>query len=94
MAARYEIYLGGSELANGYHELTDAAEQAMRFENDNRRRRARGQCELPVDAALLAALQRGLPDCAGVALGIERLLMTMQATHDIADVLAFPFERA
>ena len=94
VAARYEIYLGGSELANGYHELTDAAEQAMRFENDDRRRRARGQCELPVDAALFAALQRGLPDCAGVALGIERLLMTMQATHDIADVLAFPFERA
>lgn len=94
VAARYEVYLGGSELANGYHELTDATEQRARFENDNRRRRARGQCELPIDTRLIAALQSGLPDCAGVALGIERLLMAMLGTQDIADVLAFPFDRA
>lgn len=94
VAARYEVYLGDSELANGYHELTDAAEQRGRFENDNRRRRARGQNELPIDEHLLAALASGLPDCAGVALGIERLLMQMCDTDRIADVLAFDFANA
>lgn len=94
VAARYEIYLGPSELANGYHELTDAAEQRTRFENDNHRRRARGQQELPIDEHLLAALASGLPDCAGVALGIDRLLMEMLDTRSIADVLAFDFGRA
>ena len=94
VAARYEVYLGNSELANGYHELTDAAEQHARFTNDNRRRHARGQPELPIDTYLIAALETGLPDCAGVALGIERLLMAMIGTQDIADVLVFPFERA
>ncbi|MCX7555705.1 EF-P lysine aminoacylase EpmA [Xanthomonadaceae bacterium JHOS43] len=94
VAARYEVYLGASELANGYHELTDASEQRARFENDNRRRRTRGQRELPIDEAFLAALDAGLPDCAGVALGIERLLMSMHGTDDIADVMAFAFDQA
>ena len=94
VAARYEVYLGDSELANGYHELTDASEQRARFENDNHRRRARGQSELPIDEHLLAALTSGLPDCAGVALGIERLLMEMCDTNRIADVLAFDFANA
>jgi lysyl-tRNA synthetase class 2 len=94
VAERFELYLGDKELANGYHELTDAAEQRARFANDNRRRLARGQRELPIDERLLAALERGLPDCAGVALGVERLLMAMAGTDDIADVLAFAFDRA
>ena len=94
VAERYEVYLGGNELANGYHELIDAREQRVRFENDNRRRIARGQRALPIDMALLAALEQGMPDCAGVALGIERLLMAMIGTQDIADVLAFAFHRA
>lgn len=94
LAERFELYLGERELANGYHELTDAAEQRARFESDNRRRRARGQRELPIDRQLLAALERGLPDCAGVALGVERLLMAMAGTDDIADVLAYAFDRA
>lgn len=94
VAARYEVYLGGSELANGYHELTDAAEQRARFESDNHRRRARGQAQLPIDEHLLAALDAGLPDCAGVALGIDRLLMEMCDTDRIADVLAFDFAHA
>lgn len=94
VAARYEVYLGESELANGYHELTDAVEQRARFEQDNRRRRARGQGELPIDERLLSALQSGLPDCAGVALGVDRLLMAMLDTDRIAAVLAFDFGRA
>ena len=94
VAARYEVYLGDSELANGYHELTDATEQRARFENDNRRRAARGQRELPIDTHLLAAMDAGLPECAGVALGIERLLMEMLDADCIADVLAFDFSQA
>jgi len=94
VAERFELYLGDKELANGYHELTDAGEQRGRFENDNRRRRARGQRELPIDAQLISALEHGLPDCAGVALGVERLLMALAGTDDIAEVLAFAFDRA
>jgi lysyl-tRNA synthetase class 2 len=94
VAERFELYLGSHELANGYHELTDAIEQRARFERDNARRRARGRAELPVDERLLAALERGLPACAGVALGVERLLMAMARSDDIGDVLAFAFEDA
>lgn len=91
VAERFELYLGPHELANGYHELTDPAEQRARFENDNRRRQSRGQRELPVDENLLAALERGLPDCAGVALGIERLLMCLAGISEIQALLAFEF---
>ncbi len=94
VAERFELYLGTQELANGYHELTDAREQRLRFEHDNARRRARSLGEVPLDENLLAALEHGLPDCAGVALGIERLLMAMLGSDDIRDVLAFPFARA
>ncbi|HKZ09824.1 MAG TPA: EF-P lysine aminoacylase EpmA [Rhodanobacteraceae bacterium] len=93
VAERFELYLGQHELANGYHELNDAAEQRARFEHDNARRRARGQRELPIDENLLAVLDR-LPDCAGVALGVDRLLMDMLGTANIRDVLAFPFAEA
>lgn len=90
VAERFELFLGPHELANGYHELTDAAEQRARFEHDNARRRARGQRELPLDERLLASLP-AMPPCAGVALGVERLLMCMAGTDDIRDVLAIPF---
>jgi len=93
VAERFELYLGPIELANGYHELNDAAEQRARFERDNRIRRERGQRELLMDEALLDVLD-GLPDCAGVALGVERLLMCLEDSHAIADVLAFPFDQA
>jgi len=93
VAERFELYLGRHELANGYHELNDAAEQRARFERDNARRRARGQPELPIDENLLAVLDE-LPDCAGVALGVDRLLMHMLGIADIRDVLAFPFAEA
>lgn len=93
LAERFELYLGPYELANGYHELNDAAEQRSRFERDNARRRERGLREMPIDEQLLAVLER-MPDCAGVAMGIERLLMCMAGTDRIADVLAFPFSKA
>ncbi|HUA80693.1 MAG TPA: EF-P lysine aminoacylase EpmA [Dyella sp.] len=93
LAERFELYLGPHELANGYHELNDASEQRARFEKDNARRRERGLREMPIDEQLLAVLGR-MPDCAGVALGIERLLMCMAGTDKIADVLAFPFSKA
>ena len=91
VAERFELYLGAHELANGYHELTDPSEQRARFENDNRRRQARGQRELPIDGNLLAALESGLPDCAGVALGIERLLMCLVGVSEIQALLAIGF---
>ncbi len=93
LAERFELYLGRYELANGYHELNDAAEQRGRFERDNAVRRERGLREVPIDERLLGVLD-ALPDCAGVALGVERLLMCLAGTDAIADVLAFPFNEA
>ena len=93
VAERFELYLGPYELANGYHELTDAVEQRSRFERDNARRSARGQRMLPIDERFLAALP-SMPACAGVALGVERLLMCLAGTQDIRDVLAFVFVEA
>ncbi|MBP6691802.1 MAG: EF-P lysine aminoacylase GenX [Xanthomonadales bacterium] len=94
LAERFEAMLGGIELANGYHELADPGEQDGRFGADLARRRSRGAVEPPPDARLIEALAHGLPDCAGVALGLDRLLMAMQGTRRIADVLAFDFGRA
>jgi lysyl-tRNA synthetase class 2 len=93
VAERFEAYVGPYEVANGYHELNDAAEQRARFERDNAKRRERGDTEVPMDERLLAVLG-DMPDCAGVALGIERLLMVLADTDAIADVLAFPFSEA
>ncbi|WP_313243410.1 EF-P lysine aminoacylase EpmA [Stenotrophomonas sp.] len=93
LAERFELYLGPVELANGYHELNDAAEQRARFERDLAVRRMRGAVLPPLDEALLAALPQ-LPDCAGVAVGVDRLLMAMNRTPAIADVLAIDFARA
>lgn len=94
VAERFEAMLGGIELANGYHELADPGEQDGRFGADLARRRSRGAVEPPPDACLIEALAHGLPGCAGVALGLDRLLMAMQGTRRIADVLAFDFGRA
>jgi len=94
VAERFELYLGPLELANGYHELQDAAEQAARFARDGGVRRCRGDIAVPPDARLLDALAQGLPACAGVALGVDRLMMAMLQTTRIADVLAFDFARA
>jgi lysyl-tRNA synthetase class 2 len=93
VAERFELYLGVYEVANGYHELNDAAEQRRRFERDSQVRAGRGLPQLPIDERLLRVLP-DLPDCAGVAVGVDRLLMAMRATPRIADVLAFDFARA
>jgi lysyl-tRNA synthetase class 2 len=75
VAERFELYYRGIELANGYHELTDAAEQRRRFEAVNAARVADGRRALPLPESLLAALEHGLPDSTGVALGFDRLVM-------------------
>jgi len=93
-AHRFELYVNGLELCNGYWELTDPAEQRARFELDNQARRRAGRPEMPVDEALLAAMEACVPDCAGVALGLDRLLMLKLGLTDIAEVLAFPSDRA
>ncbi|MBW8367289.1 MAG: EF-P lysine aminoacylase GenX [Arenimonas sp.] len=93
LAERFEVFLGPLEVANGYHELNDAAEQRRRFEADLDRRRARNAAMPAVDERLLSSLAK-LPECAGVALGVDRLLMALMGTDKISDVLAFPFDRA
>ncbi|MBS0909981.1 elongation factor P--(R)-beta-lysine ligase [Tatumella sp. JGM118] len=93
VAERFEVYYRGIELANGFRELTDAREQRQRFEQDNRRRAEKGLPEQPIDQLLLAALEHGLPDCSGVALGIDRLIMLALKADSLSDVIAFPVER-
>lgn len=94
-ACRFEIYFGSVELANGYHELTDGAEQAARFEADNQQRTNIGKAVLPVDYYLIAAMNSGLPPCAGVAVGIDRLMMVLlEDVSAINQVLSFDWGRA
>ncbi len=94
LALRFELYHRGMELANGYHELSDAGEQRRRFASDQQARRERGLPTHEVDPWLLAALDAGLPDCAGVALGFDRVLMLAMNASSIDEVIAFPVERA
>lgn len=91
VAARFEVYAGGLELANGYDELLDAAELAERFAKDNVQRQQQGLPVMPVDQHLLTAMQAGLPDCSGVALGLDRLLMLMSDSNQLADISPIPF---
>lgn len=93
-ALRFELYGEGVELANGFQELASAAEQRGRFEADLAERRQRGLPLHELDERLLAALQAGLPDCAGVAIGFDRLVMLATGAPSIDEVLAFPTERA
>ncbi|HSH27578.1 MAG TPA: EF-P lysine aminoacylase EpmA [Wenzhouxiangella sp.] len=89
VAERFEVFAGHSELANGYHELSDPDEQRARFERDNRLRRDHGQQEMPVDQRLIDALDAGLPDCSGIALGFDRLVMTVLGASAIGEVVSF-----
>lgn len=91
---RVEVFLSGLELGNGFHELADAAEQEARFDADLACRRAQGLPLLPKDERLLSALGAGLPDCSGVAIGLDRLLMLLVGVDSLHGVLGFPVERA
>lgn len=94
VASRFECYHQGIELANGYHELTDADEQDKRFKQDNVMRQALGKPEVTVDTHLVAALAAGMPECAGVALGFDRMLMLRAGAGKLADVISFAINRA
>lgn len=89
VASRFELYVNGIELANGYDELTDAQEQRRRFHEDNAERRRVGLPEVDIDENLLAALEHGMPEGAGVALGIDRLIQLALGKARLEDVLAF-----
>jgi len=94
VAQRLEVYLNGVELANGYEELTDAAEQRRRFDEQDAARAARALPRPPLDEELLAALEHGMPPGCGIALGMDRLVMLATGAHSIDEVIAFPLERA
>jgi len=94
IARRFELYVHGIELANGYLELQDSLELASRFENDQKNRRLQGLPELPIAKQLLDAMEAGLPSCSGVALGIDRLLMLQAGLNSISQVVAFPWSIA
>ncbi len=92
VADRFEVFMGATELANGYVELRDSREQATRMASDQAERQDRGLLQRPIDEDLIAALKSGLPACAGVAMGLERLQSAANRSNDIRDVLTFAFE--
>ena len=94
VAARFELIIDGLEVANGYHELQDAEELGRRFARDNEVRRKRNQQVVDVDMALLAAHASGLPDCAGVAVGFDRLVALKLGVDALANAMPFPRDRA
>lgn len=94
VAERFELYYQGIELSNGYHELADAGEQRARFLASNQERIRLGKKELPIDEYFLKALQKGLPDCCGVAVGFDRLMMLRHKATHIADVIPFDWSTA
>ncbi len=93
VAERFEVFINGMELGNGFHELNNAQEQRQRFVQDNKIRKKLGYSQIPIDEYFLTSVD-ALPDCAGVAIGMERLLMVMSQSKHIDEVLVFPFERA
>jgi lysyl-tRNA synthetase class 2 len=94
VASRFEAYWRGVELANGFHELADATEQRRRFEQDLALRKAKGLSMPPIDEHFLGALEHGIPECSGVALGFDRLVMCVVGATHIEEVIAFPFGNA
>ncbi len=94
VAERFEFYFQGIELANGYHELTDVQEQRLRFDNSNLQRESQGKEKLPIDENFLLALEKGLPDCCGVAVGIDRLMMLRHHKKNIGTILPFAWDIA
>jgi lysyl-tRNA synthetase class 2 len=94
VAERFELYFQGLELANGFHELTDGPEQLRRFKQDNTKRQSMGLDVMPIDKNFIEAINFGLPACAGVALGVDRLLMLALKATKIDHVIAFENSRA
>lgn len=94
VARRFELYVRGVELANGYHELRDADVLSRRNDQSNRQRQMAGKSSLPTNTYLLAAMRAGLPECYGIALGVDRLVMVLQHRHSLDTVVAFPWDRA
>ena len=94
VAERFEFYYKGLEMANGFHELSDAREQLRRFQQDNLQREKMGLPVRAIDTRLLAALQARIPNCSGVALGVDRLLMIAMGTESIKDVISFAIDNA
>ncbi|WDE11208.1 elongation factor P--(R)-beta-lysine ligase [Thalassomonas haliotis] len=94
VAERFECYYQGLELANGFNELTDAELQTKRFHQDNAKRLTNNKREKPLDESFISALEHGLPDCAGVALGVDRLVMLALKKENIKNVLSFAVDRA
>ena len=89
VASRFEVYFKGIELANGFHELQNAEEQRMRFEKDNQHRQKNSLPIVPIDEQLLAALVHGLPDCSGVALGLDRLMIIALQKKKLSEAMSF-----
>jgi len=94
LAERFEVFVDGVELGNGFRELTDADEQAQRFDREVAWRRQHGLPEVEKDRRFLAALQAGLPECSGIAIGLDRLLMILLNKTSIDEALTFPVTRA
>lgn len=94
VAERFEVYIQGFELANGFHELTDAQQQRQRFQAQQAQRQKLKRTAVAIDQRFISALAHGLPACAGVAVGLDRLLMILADTKNIDDVLTFPWQRA
>ena len=94
VAKRFELFFGEIELANGFHELTDPVEQLQRFKLENKVRKSNGKDEACIDKYFIAALEAGLPECSGVALGLDRVLMVLSGAKNIEQVLSFPWHNA
>ncbi len=94
LAERFEVFAGGLELANGFHELSDAAEQRSRMLEENKRRVEINKTEIELDQHFLAALEAGLPDCSGVAVGFDRLVMFATGKQNIEEVISFAIKNS
>jgi lysyl-tRNA synthetase class 2 len=91
---RFEVFINGIEIGNGFFELSDAKEQEKRFDSENKSRELQGKQQVVKDKLFLASLESGLPDCSGIALGLDRLLMILANASALKDVIAFPFDSA
>ena len=93
MCERFELFIEGIEIANAFSELTDADEHVRRFESDARKRNSMGKQPYPADEGLIRAARLGLPECGGVAVGVDRLVMVLLGADNIEQVQAFPMSR-